>query len=375
MKNQTTILKRYGGLAMKLNKYSKKLTVKFIKHLLLILLVYTIGFFFLYYIFQRICSLITWYPEDDIYILFSTIAYNQTIMFFIYLIGVVIIFIFLLMKSLSYIDQIIDQSRILIEENDKEVSLPDDLKEVEIKMNNLKKESQKNLKLAKENEQKKNDLLVYLAHDIKTPLTSVIGYLSILKDEKTLSLKQQKKFVSIALNKSYKLENLVNELFEITKYNSNTIEITKEPINLTMLLDQIIDEFYPTLKKQNKKVIFHHKENFKINGDSDKLARAFNNIIKNAINYSYKNTEIKIEIKEENYNIKTEITNQGDTIPQDDINKIFEKFYRADSSRNSRTGGTGLGLAIAKEIITLHGGNITVQSENNQTTFKIILPK
>ena len=99
------------------------------------------------------------------------------------------------------------------------------------------------------------------------------------------------------LNKSYKLENLVNELFEITKYNSHTIEISKEKIDLNMLLDQIIDEFYPILKKQNQKVIFHHKENLKITGDSDKLARAFNNIIKNAINYSYKNTEIIINTK------------------------------------------------------------------------------
>lgn len=371
----TTISKQFGGSAMKLNKYSKKLTVKFIKKLFIISVIYTVSFFTLYYLLYRLAQYTTWYPNDETYLLLTSIAYNQTIMFFLYLIGIVIIFIYLLMKSLSYIDQIIDQSSLLIEENDKEVSLPQDLKEVEIKMNNLKKESQKNLKLAKENEQKKNDLIVYLAHDIKTPLTSVIGYLSILKDEDTLSPKQQKKFASIALNKSYKLEDLVNELFEITKYNSHTIEINKEKINLTMLLDQIIDEFYPALKKQNKKVLFHHKENLKITGDSDKLARAFNNVIKNAINYSYKNTEIIINTKDTEKNIITEITNQGDTISKEDLNKIFEKFYRADSSRNSKKGGTGLGLAIAKEIITLHGGTITVQSENNKITFKITLPK
>ena len=371
----TTISKQFGGSAMKSNKYSKKLTVKFIKKLFIISVIYTVSFFTLYYLLYRLAQYTTWYPNDETYLLLTSIAYNQTIMFFLYLIGIVIIFIYLLMKSLSYIDQIIDQSSLLIEENDKEVSLPQDLKEVEIKMNSLKKESQKNLKLAKENEQKKNDLIVYLAHDIKTPLTSVIGYLSILKDEDTLSPKQQKKFASIALNKSYKLEDLVNELFEITKYNSHTIEINKEKINLTMLLDQIIDEFYPALKKQNKKILFQHKENLKITGDSDKLARAFNNVIKNAINYSYKNTEIIINTKDTEKNIITEITNQGDTISKEDLNKIFEKFYRADSSRNSKKGGTGLGLAIAKEIITLHGGTITVQSENNKITFKITLPK
>ena len=241
-------------------------------------------------------------------------------------------------------------------------------------MNQIKKEALFNERLAKENEQKKNDLIVYLAHDLKTPLTSIIGYLSLLDEEKNLSTKQKNKFIKIALEKSNKLEELINELFEITKYNSETLTIKKERLNLTLLINQVIDEFYPILKEQNKKINFSPEKDFFTKADSIKMARVFNNLIKNAINYSYENSEINIDTKEEKDLIIT-ISNKSKTLTPNELDKLFDKFYRVDYSRNTKLGGSGLGLAIAQEIIKLHGGEITVKSENEETSFTITLPK
>ena len=248
------------------------------------------------------------------------------------------------------------------------------MKEAEETMNQIKKEALFNERLAKENEQKKNDLIVYLAHDLKTPLTSIIGYLSLLDEEKNLSTKQKNKFVKIALEKSNKLEELINELFEITKYNSETLTIKKEKLNLTLLINQVIDEFYPILKEQNKEINFNAQKDIFIKADSIKMARVFNNLIKNAINYSYDNSKINIDIKEDKDLIIT-VSNKSKTLTKEQLDKLFDKFYRVDYSRNTKLGGSGLGLAIAKEIIKLHNGSITVKSENEETTFTITLPK
>ena len=277
------------------------------------------------------------------------------------------------MKSLSYIDALVSESRKLITKTDEQIKLPDELKEAEETMNQIKKEALFNERLAKENEQKKNDLIVYLAHDLKTPLTSIIGYLSLLDEEKNLSTKQKNKFIKIALEKSNKLEELINELFEITKYNSETLTIKKK-LNLTLLINQVIDEFYPILKEQNKEINFSTQKDIFIEADSIKMARVFNNLIKNAISYSHENSPINIDIKEDKDLIIT-ISNKSKTLTQEELNKLFDKFYRVDYSRNTKLGGSGLGLAIAQEIIKLHNGTITVKSENEETTFTIILPK
>ena len=213
-----------------------------------------------------------------------------------------------------------------------------------------------------------------MAHDLKTPLTSIIGHLSLLDEEKNLSSKQKNKFIKISLEKSNKLEELINELFEITKYNSETITIKKEKINLTLLINQVIDEFYPILKEQNKKINFPIEKDIFIEADSNKIARVFNNLIKNAINYSYENTSINIDIKEEK-DLIINISNKSKTLKKEQLDKIFDKFYRVDYSRNTKLGGSGLGLAIAKEIIKLHNGTIAVKSENEKTTFTVKLPK
>ena len=248
------------------------------------------------------------------------------------------------------------------------------MSEVEKKLNHFKIEAIKNEKLARENEEKKDELIVYLAHDIKTPLTSMIGYLSLLSEIKDMPEEQRNKYIDITLDKSYRLEDLINELFDVARFNSEKIILEKEELNLNLMLEQIIDDFYPVLKELNKKIKFTPKEEIKLYGDPDKLSRVFNNLIKNAINYSSDDSNIDISAIKDEKNAIIKITNKGKQIPKEKLDRIFEKFYRLDSSRTSKTGGSGLGLAIAKEIIELHHGKITASSTLKETNFTVILP-
>lgn len=221
---------------------------------------------------------------------------------------------------------------------------------------------------------RKNDLVAYLAHDLKTPLTSVIGYLSLLVESQDMPEEQRAKFAHVALDKAYRLEGLVNEFFEITRFNLQEIKLQKENIDLYYMLVQMMDEFYPILSAKGNTATLQADESLTAYGDSVKLARVFNNILKNAAAYSTPNTEILIRAKQEEGRVIVSIQNHGPTIPAERLASIFEKFYRMDEARTSNTGGAGLGLAIAKEIVLAHGGTITAQSINEITTFTVSLP-
>lgn len=308
---------------------------------------------------------------------FNKLYYNGTVYIVVPTLAI-IIFLILLYKEIksmtSYINVISDSSEKLFDGTEEYIDLPPEKKELEIKLNHFRSESIKNKKLAEENEKKKDELIVYLAHDIKTPLTVVIGYLSLLDEIEDMPLEQRKKYIELALNKSYRLEELINELFDIARFNSEKIILEKEELNLNMMLEQVIEDFYPILKEINKNINLNTSNNINIYADPDKLSRVFNNLIKNAINYSKENTDIDINVKKKDKEIKVEIINQGKMIPKDKLDKIFENFYRLDTSRTSKTGGSGLGLAISKQIVELHNGNIKVNSDKNKTIFTIILP-
>lgn len=291
-----------------------------------------------------------------------------------WIIVVLVLLYKLLKKVFSYVTALSKASDDLVNKDVEYIELPSELEDIKNKMNDLKRESLKNEKLARENEQKKDELIVYLAHDIKTPLTSMIGYLSILDEIDDMPKKQRKKYISIALEKSYRLEDLINELFDIARFNSEKIVLEKEELNLNLMMEQIIDDFYPQLKELNKNIKLNTHEDIKIFADPDKLSRVFGNLIKNAINYSYEESDIIINITKNNRIITVDIINHGKQIPKEKLDKIFEKFYRLDSSRNTKTGGSGLGLSIAKDIVELHNGIITAKSNENKTVFHIELP-
>ncbi len=326
-------------------------------------------FQWLYNIFPHLYDLL-----DNIYELVFERAYFIFIIFGTTLIIVLSLLYKLLNKIFSYVFAVSESADKLFDKNVEYINLPPEMVEVEKKLNHFKTEAIKNERLARENEQKKDELIVYLAHDIKTPLTSMIGYLSLLSEIKDMPQEQRNRYIGIALDKSYRLEYLINELFDVARFNSEKIVLEKEEINLNLMLEQIADDFYPTLKEMNKKINFTSDEKTILYADPDKLSRVFNNLIKNAVNYSKENTDIDISILNKENQATVKITNKGKQIPKEKLDKIFEKFYRLDSSRTSKTGGSGLGLAIAKEIVELHGGRIYAESDMKETTFSVILP-
>lgn len=326
-------------------------------------------FQWLYNIFPHLYDLL-----DNICELVFERAYFIFIIFGTTLIIVLSLLYKLLNKIFSYVFAVSESADKLFDKNVEYINLPPEMVEVEKKLNHFKTEAIKNERLARENEQKKDELIVYLAHDIKTPLTSMIGYLSLLSEIKDMPQEQRNRYIDIALDKSYRLEYLINELFDVARFNSEKIVLEKEEINLNLMLEQIADDFYPTLKEMNKKINFTSDEKTILYADPDKLSRVFNNLIKNAVNYSKENTDIDISILNKENQATVKITNKGKQIPKEKLDKIFEKFYRLDSSRTSKTGGSGLGLAIAKEIVELHGGRIYAESDMKETTFSVILP-
>ncbi|WP_416232315.1 vancomycin resistance histidine kinase VanS [Clostridium kluyveri] len=297
------------------------------------------------------------------------------ILFVVILIFLVILFRFSVSWFTKYFDEVSAGMDKLAEESDEKITLSPELDFMENKLNQIKNNLEKQEKAALNAEQRKNDLVVYLAHDIKTPLTSVIGYLSLLDEAPDMPPEQKAKYVGITLEKAYRLEQLINEFFEITRFNLQTIVLNKVKINLLFMLQQMADEFYPMLTPQEKQVSVNVPDGLTLWGDADKLARVFNNILKNAIAYSYENSVIDISAKQQDKNIIITFTNQGNPIPRQKLETIFEKFFRLDTSRSSNTGGAGLGLAIAKEIVNAHGGNIFVQSNTEKTVFTVVLPQ
>ena len=238
----------------------------------------------------------------------------------------------------------------------------------------IRKQISENKKLVLDEVSKKNDLIAYLAHDLKTPLTSVIGYLSLLEEAPEMPTEQKAKYIHISLRKAQRLETLINEFFDITRYNLHEILLEKENIDLGYMLNQMVDEFYPLLQSHGNTVALKIPEDLRIHADPVKLARVFNNILKNAIAYSYADSLIEISANVFAETVRITFTNAGNTIPKLKLDTIFEKFYRMDEARSTNTGGAGLGLAIAKEIVLRHGGAICAQSEDHITSFTVELP-
>jgi len=234
----------------------------------------------------------------------------------------------------------------------------------------LKEKERAALDIERNAERQKNELITNVAHDLRTPLTTIVGYLELIKDDTALSKEDVHKYSGIAYEKSIRLQEMMDDLFEFTKLDNADIKLNKSMINLSGLIMQMTDEFYPSFKDCNiTPIVDLPEENIYVQGDGQLLARVFDNLISNALKYGYHNTDLKIEVSgDEKYAI-VKVINHGDTIASEDIPLLFNKFYRTDSSRNSKTGGTGLGLAITKNIVDLHHGDISVTSDDQITTF------
>ncbi|WP_334295743.1 sensor histidine kinase [Petralouisia muris] len=316
-----------------------------------------------------------WYGNEGLYPFIHWISDNQGIFVFLsFLAGVLAIGVFYWVKLLNYFQEVLEAMEKLNGEGAL-IQLRPDLREVEQYMNDIQLQNRQNEQRAREAEQRKSDLIVYLAHDLKTPLTSVIGYLTLLRDERQISPELQEKYLSVSLKKAERLEDLINEFFEITRFNLTHLELEQSTVSLNMMLEQTAYEFQPVFaKKQLTCELKMEPEPLKITCDPEKLQRVFDNLLRNAVLYSYENTAVIIRTKREESDVCIQVENQGTAIPSEKLERIFEQFYRLDSARQSKNGGAGLGLAIAREIVRLHGGSIQAKSCQERTVFTVRLP-
>lgn len=315
------------------------------------------------------------FSTDDAVFFYQKVVRNNIyiIIFIVIIISLLCVFKVLLHWIMHYFEETNKAMQCLIDHH--EINMSPEMAFMEIKLNRCKDAIEKREQEARIAEQKKNDLVVYLAHDIKTPLTSIIGYLELMNEIPDMPIEKRANYVNITLDKANRLEQLIDEFFDITRFNLNTIVVNRSNINLTFMMQQIVDEFYPMLQTKHNQIDLQIHKDIEFYGDSDKLSRVINNIIKNAIAYSYPDSIITLAVTDNPNDITISCSNQGDTIPKLKLDTIFEKFYRLDSSRSSKTGGAGLGLAIAKEIVEAHNGTIQVSSIQECTTFTILLPK
>ena len=293
-------------------------------------------------------------------------------------IGFIILFLIfynlLVKRMLHYLSSVEAAIDAIQREDDEQIVLVPELKPLEDKLMALRATLKRKEMETAISEQKKNDLVVYLAHDLKTPLTSIIAYLTMLDQRKSMPDEDREKYIHVTFEKASRLRELINEFFEITKFNLQDIVLEKEHLNLSFLLEQLADESYGVLKDKYLTCSVKTDDDLMVMGDPDKLARVFDNLLRNAIAYSYTDTEIEIEARAKGTDIVITFKNQGHEIPEQNLKLIFEKFYRVDNARSSQTGGSGLGLSIAKRIVELHGGIIEATSDWERTTFTVVLP-
>lgn len=237
-------------------------------------------------------------------------------------------------------------------------------------------------------EQRKNELVAYLAHDIRTPLTSIVGYLTLLAEAPDMPEGQRARYAQIALDRSYRLEEMMEEFFEITRYNLSSIPIERQHFDAALLCRQVADEFYPSAQARSIDVEVRTRGSIECFADAEKVSRVLNNLLKNAVAYADGGSAVVVSARREealatdvggnrgteSAFLVVEVENQGREISPEHLQAIFEKFYREDGARSTQGGGAGLGLAIAREIARAHGGELTARSLEGRTTFALRIP-
>lgn len=245
----------------------------------------------------------------------------------------------------------------------------------ERELKTLRAEVERQLESARQEQKRKQDLVAFLAHDLKTPLTSVVGYLTLLDEKKELEAEERERFTAVALDKARRLEALLGEFFDISQMELEPDPQEGRPIQLTLLLEQLTDEFYPLFGEKQLVLKTEMEEKLTAWGDADKLARVFDNLLRNAVNYSDPGGEVRLVAWRDGPWSHVTVYNRGLGIPEGELSNIFNKFYRLDAARSSKTGGAGLGLAIAKEIVTHHGGKIYAENTGKTAAFHVLLPQ
>lgn len=297
----------------------------------------------------------------------------------VYLIGMILVIRAGINRALRYFDALFEAVEGMLVEEGSPIDLPAELSSTALALNGIQAERERSERAAKAAEQRKNELVVYLAHDIKTPLTSIIGYLTLLSESPDMPIETRARYASITLEKSYRLEELIEEFFEITRYNLQTIPVERSRFDVTLFCQQVIDEFYPQASSRSLEIKLEAPDELPTFADANRLSRVFNNVLKNALSYADEGSVVEVHVGESvigtvNW-LKIMVVNRGREITPEHLDRIFEKFYRGDDARTTASGGAGLGLAIAREIARAHGGDITAASENGMTSFAIWIPQ
>lgn len=334
-----------------------------------------IGSIVIYFLADWICGQYTWYTYQLSYEVLSIIRMLAPIL----VIGLCLLVTVGVCaqgwnRTLEYLSETLNAAEEITDERPGQITLSPALQDVEMQLNYAKLNLRESRSAAKEAEQRKNDLIVYLAHDLKTPLTSVIGYLSLLHDEQSMSADLREKYTDIALDKALRLEDLINEFFEITRFNLTAVTLEPQTVSLSRMLEQIVFEFQPMLTEKNLSVRLSCPPGLTLTCDPDKMQRVLDNVLRNAVNYSFSDGEICLSALRTGNRIEIVCQNKGQTIPPEKLEHIFDQFYRLDAARSSKTGGAGLGLAIAKQLVDLHGGSISAKSADQTFTMTIRLP-
>lgn len=296
------------------------------------------------------------------------------------MIGIVIFsvtFLLLQDKSMRYIDQI-SAAMQNISEGDLnttvEVVGDDEFSGMAANLNKMVGDIRELMDKERESERTKNELITNVAHDLRTPLTSIIGYLELLSGPVQIPGEMQKKYIDITFTKAKRLEKLIEDLFGFTKLNYGKISMKVSKVDLIKLLSQLLEEFYPNFTEKNLSYELQSNVPMKVvSADGNLLARLFDNLINNAIKYGADGKKVSVKVHATDTLVTVSITNYGYVIPKDELAMVFDKFYRVEQSRSTNTGGTGLGLAIAKNIVDMHGGTIGVTSDINGTVFTVKL--
>lgn len=296
------------------------------------------------------------------------------------LVGIVIFLVtFMILEEpgIRYLGRISDAVQSISQGNlntEVDVTGDDEFSAMAANLNKMSSDIRKLMDKEREAERTKNELITNVAHDLRTPLTSIIGYLELLAGNTQIPQEMQHKYIEIAYSKSRRLEKLIEDLFGFTKLNYGKIAMHIGQIDIVKLLEQLLEEAYPNFEEKNLSYDLQSNVPAKIiSADGNLLARLFDNLIGNAIKYGADGKRVLVKIHGEEDTVTVSVTNFGRVIPADELPLLFNKFYRVEQSRSATTGGTGLGLAIAKEIVDMHGGTIRVASDLNGTVFTVKL--
>lgn len=297
-----------------------------------------------------------------------------------FIVGIILVVRSGINRALHYFDLLLDSTSDVFAKQEGPIMLPIELAPTAMFLNNIKSENQQNERAAKAAEERKNELVVYLAHDIKTPLTSIVGYLTLLEESPDLPVETRARYAHITLEKAYRLEGLLDEFFEITRYNLQSIPIERSRFDAALFCNQVIEEFYPLAEGRSLDLVYEGPLEFSVFADAGRVARVLNNVLKNAVAYADPHTEVRVRTSltcgQDGYVWwELTVTDQGRELSPQHLERIFEKFFRADGSRSTEAGGAGLGLAIAREIARAHGGDIYATSDAGLTSFTIWIPQ